>query len=261
VFRGGATADEPSMPPGARMIGAAMPVGSCFEPPTATPSALTLIGSTGVCWMRMVGCGGGAPAAGVIFGTIGGGIPLAGVSLLPWTFPDGATGVPAIGVMRRGTIPAMPPTSVPPAMAARLAPLETTEPGASPVGEAMPAGGVLLRGTMGGGLADPVPMSVFPPRGGGRELPLLPPGAGGGLELALAFASARARAASSITARAEAGSADVRVVWMSAGAAAGAAAAGGLAGAGGSLGEVRDEVSAGGALGEDVDGGAFTSPS
>jgi hypothetical protein len=152
-------------------------------------------------------------------------------------------------------------------------------PTSVPIGIGVPAGGVRRRGMMGGGLVDPisigggnaepVPMSVAfepPPRGGGedpvpsggggadpvgpmpiagggRELPAVP-GTGGRLELIFAFASARARAASSITARADAGSADASVVWMSPGAFAASSAA--LASRGG--GGLDGGVDVGGAL-------------
>jgi len=250
------------------MIGAGTTLrgsGGSFAPPTAMPSALTLIGSTGVCWILIIGGGGGAPAAGVIFGTAGAAVPLGGVGFVPGTLDAGGTGMPATGVMRRGTTPAMPPTSVP------LAP-------GAPVGTGIPAGGVRRRGTIGGGLVDPVPISVLPelatPRGGGRDPPPmtagggrdppptggggrdppLGPGRGGGPELAFAFAfaSARARAASSITARAEAGNADVSVVWMSPGGAGMAELPAASA----------PPAAPGGALGEDADGGggALASP-
>jgi len=205
---------------------------------------------------------------------------------------DGGTGIPATGVIRRGTIGATPPTSVP--LAPPLPPLLTTEPGARPcAGAGIPVGGVRRRGTIGGGLVDPVPMSVLAelatPRGGGDEPPAtggggrdpppptggggrdppptagggrdppLAPGSGGGLELALAFASARARAASSMTARAEAGSADASVVWMSA-----AAWLPALAGLAGLAAASLAAAAPGGALGMDdedaTDGGALPSP-
>jgi len=95
--------------------------------------------------------------------------------------------------------------------------------------------------------------------GGGRDADA--EGSGGGPPLArmlalppasfAAFASARARAASSITARAEAGSADVSVEWMSAAAGAVPDVSAGLATAAGR----------GGTLGGDEDfGGALASP-
>jgi hypothetical protein len=165
-------------------------------------------------------------AEGVIFGRGGAAVPPAGVGFV--------TGVPAIGVMRRGTTAATPPMSV-------------AFGGGGADAAAIPAGGVRRRGTIGGGLCDPVPISVLPelatPRGagGGRDPAV---GTGGGRELALAaLASARARAASSITARADAGSADASVEWMSPAGAAVLDASAGLAtaaGRGGTLGGVED---------------------
>jgi hypothetical protein len=218
-----------------------MLVCNCVVPPTATPSALTLIGSTGVCWMRIVAAGGGGvPAAGVILASTGDVPPvLNGAPVSEGCVPGAGgaddAGMPAAGVTRRATIPPMPPTSV-------------------PIGLGVPAGGVRRRGTMGagpvdrisigGGNAEPVPMSVDfepPPRGGGDD-PV--PTGGGGAELALALASARARAASSITARADAGSADASVVWMSPGAFAASSPAAASRGGGG----LDGGVDVGGAL-------------
>jgi hypothetical protein len=231
--------------------------------------------------MRIIGEG-AETAEGVIFGIAGAAVPPAGVDFnagtggKPGTPPDkldGGTGIPATGVMRRGTTAATPPINV--------------AFGGGAAAAAIPAGGVRRRGTIGGGLCDPVPMSVLPelatPRGGGDDADAPRGIAGGGRDadaegigggrdadadgsgggpalarmLALppapfaAFASARARAASSITARAEAGSADVSVEWRSAAAGAVPDVSAGPAIAAGR----------GGTLGGDEDfGGALASP-
>lgn len=144
---------------------------------------------------------GAVPAAGVIFAPPnddGAWIPPAGVGLLlPGAIP---IGVPAIGVERRGTT--LPGAGAWPDGPRGIGALGAVEglvaggaampmrvaafPGlAGPAAacDGVPAGGVLRRGTIGGGPLEPVPINVLlfeaTPRGGGTD-PLEPTAVTGG---------------------------------------------------------------------------------